>query len=160
MKKRKKRTSVKKKAHTKENLVLCTPTQKVVYLGPTYCGSTVDITMARQQKFRLPHGLELLVDLGFLGLRIAHVQVLLPHKKPRKQELSQEQKDYNALLASARVVNEYAIGGIKRSRCVKDKFRNWKRGFDDKVMCLATALHNLRVSTRVSYSHSPLTTVT
>jgi hypothetical protein len=132
----------------------------VVYLGPTYSGSAVDITMAREQKFRLPNRLELLVDVGFLGLQIAHVQTLIPHKKPRNQELSQEQKDYNALLASARVVNEHAIGGIKRCRCLKDKFRNWKRDFDDTVMCLATALHNLRVSSRETYSHSPLVTAT
>ncbi len=152
--------SGKKKTHTKENLILCTPTQKVVYLGPTYAGSNVDITMAREQHFRLPDGLELLVDLGFLGFKLPSVQILLPHKEPRGGELTQEQKDYNSVFASARVVNEHCISGIKRLRCVKDKFRNWKQGFDDQVMVLATALHNLRVSVRETYSHSPLTAVT
>lgn len=152
--------SGKKKAHTKENLILCTPTQQVVYLGPTYSGSAVDMTMAREQGFRFPNGLELLVDLGFKGFTLPNVHILLPHKKPRNGELTQEQKDYNALVASARVVNEHSISGIKRCRCVKDKFRNWKQGFDDKVMVLATALHNLRVSVRETYSHSPIATAT
>jgi hypothetical protein len=123
----------------------------VVYLGPTYPGSSVDITMAKEQQMRLPTGTELLADLGFLGLVIPHVHVMLPNKKPRNRELTQEQKDYNTLFSSARVVNEHAISGVKRCRIVKDRLRNWKTGFDDTVMCLATALHNLRVSSRASY---------
>jgi len=75
-------------------------------------------------------------------------------------KLTKEQKDYNALVASARVVNEHSIRGIKRCRCVKDKFRNWKQVFDGKVMVLATALHNLRVSLRETYHHSPIAAAT
>ncbi|MCU0424936.1 MAG: transposase family protein [Candidatus Kapabacteria bacterium] len=131
-----------------------------MYLGPTYSGSAVDITMAREQGFRFSKGLELLVDLGFQGFTLPNVHILLPHKKPKNDELMQEQKDYNALVASARVVNEQSISGIKRCRCVKDKFRNRKQGFDEKVMVLATALHNLRVSLRETYHHSPIAAAT
>jgi hypothetical protein len=116
--------------------------------------------MAREQHFRLPDGVELLVDLGFWGFNLPAVQILLPHKKPRGGELTSEQKDYNSVFASARVVNEHCISGIKRLRSVKDTLRNWKHGFDDQAMVLATALHNLRVSARESYRHSPLSTAT
>ena len=75
-----------------------------------------------------------------------------PGMTPPNGALTQEQKDYNALLASARVVNEHAIGGIKRCRIVKDCFRNWKRDFDDTVMCLAAGLHNLRIASRAEYA--------
>jgi DDE superfamily endonuclease/Helix-turn-helix of DDE superfamily endonuclease len=146
--------SGKKKDHTKENLVLCDGRQKVVYLSKTYPGSMVDITMARGEQMRLPHKTELLLDLGFVGFILPGVTIMLPHKKPRNEELSQEQKDYNVLLASARVVNEHAIGGIKRCRIVKDRLRNWKRDFDDTIMCLATGLHNLRVASRPAYARA------
>jgi hypothetical protein len=146
--------SGKKKDHTKENLVLCDGHRKIWYLSKTYPGSMVDITMARREQMRLPYKTELLVDLGFMGFILPFVTVLLPHKTPRKGTLTQEQKDYNALLASARVVNEHAIGGIKRCRIVKDCFRNWKRDFDDTVMCLAAGLHNLRIASRAEYARA------
>jgi DDE superfamily endonuclease len=122
-----------------------------VYLSRTDHGSTVDITMARSEELRLPSGIELVVDLGFLGFRPERVTVLIPTKKPRNGELTQEQKDYNTLVASARVVNEHAIGGIKRCRSVKERLRNWKSGFEDTVIRLAACIHNLRVSARASY---------
>jgi hypothetical protein len=144
--------SGKKKDHTKENLVLCDRHRRVWYLSKTYPGSMVDITMARNEHMRLPYKTELLVDLGFMGFILPFVTIVLPHKKPRKGELTQEQKDYNALLASARVVNEHAIGGIKRCRILKDRLRNWKQDFDDTVMCLAAGLHNLRIDSRADYA--------
>jgi hypothetical protein len=45
-------------------------------------------------------------------------------------------------------VVEHAISGVKRSRIVKDVFRNTKIGFSDMVMEVACALHNLRVECR------------
>jgi DDE superfamily endonuclease len=119
-----------------------------------YSGSAVDITMAKEQSFCFPADIELLVDLGFQGFHLPNVEVIIPHKKPKNKTLSQEQKDDNPLVASARVVNEHSISGIERSRCVKEKFRNWKRDFVDTAMVIATALHNLRVSSRAIYKAS------
>jgi len=47
-----------------------------------------------------------------------------------------------------RVRIEHAIAGIKRSRIVKDVFRNTKDDFSDLSMVLACGLHNLRVQQR------------
>jgi len=47
-----------------------------------------------------------------------------------------------------RVKVEHAISGIKRSRTVKDIFRNTKDGFSDLVMVIACGLHNFRVDRR------------
>jgi hypothetical protein len=43
---------------------------------------------------------------------------------------------------------EHAIAGIKRSRVVKDVFRNKKPGSSDVSMEVASGLHNLRVTHR------------
>ena len=47
-----------------------------------------------------------------------------------------------------RVRVEHAISGVKRSRIVKDVFRNTKDRFSDTVMVVACGLHNLRVRLR------------
>jgi len=58
------------------------------------------------------------VDLGFIGIDKDYVckELLIPHKKPKKQELTPEQKAENKLLASERIVVEHSIAGLKRYR--------------------------------------------
>jgi hypothetical protein len=47
-----------------------------------------------------------------------------------------------------RVRVEHAIAGVKRSRIVKDVFRNKKPELSDTSMEIACGLHNLRVNHR------------
>ena len=65
------------------------------------------------------------VDLGFLGFEKDYVckELLLPHKKKKKQELTAGQKQENKLLASERIYVEHAIGGMKRYRILSDRLR-------------------------------------
>ena len=55
-------------------------------------------------------------------------------KKPRKKDLTEKEKEGNRKISKVRVRVEHAISGIKRSRSVKDVFRNTKDGFSDLVM--------------------------
>ena len=71
-------------------------------------------------------------------------------KKPRKKERTIKEKESNRKLSSIRVKVEHAIAGIKRSRIVKDVFRNTKDNFSDLVMVIACGLHNLRVNHRLT----------
>jgi len=63
--------------------------------------------------------------------------------------LTDKEKENNRKLSKVRVKVEHAISGIKRSRTVKDIFRNTKDGFSDLVMVLACGLHNFRVDHRM-----------
>ena len=54
----------------------------------------------------------------------------------------------NRLFASARVVVEHVIGGVKRCRIVKDVLRLTREGISDRVMEIACGLHNLRMACR------------
>ena len=65
------------------------------------------------------------VDLGFLGIAKEYKckELLIPYKKPKRQELTQEQKAENKLLASARIVVEHSIAGLKRYRILSDRLR-------------------------------------
>ncbi len=69
-------------------------------------------------------------------------------KKPRGGELTAAEKQANRKLARLRVRVEHAIAGVKRSRIVKDIFRNKKPGLSDESMEVACGLHNLRVDSR------------
>jgi len=56
----------------------------------------------------------------------------------------------NRLISRVRIVIEHIIGGMKRSRIVKDLFRNTQDLYDDLVMEIACGLHNFRVHCRMS----------
>ena len=142
-------TTVGKKAHTDKNLVLVNcHSQKVVYLSMTQAGKKHDKKMADEAAVCYPQQATLGKDTGFQGYEPTAVVTWQPKKKPNGQPLSVADHYLNALLASARIVVEHTLSGIKRCRIVKDVFRNTKRGFTDQVMEVACALHNLRVHFR------------
>jgi hypothetical protein len=87
----------------------------------------------------------LLQDLGFVGFTLEGVQITQPHKKPRGQELTEEQKAENHAISHRRVRIEHIICSIKRCRIVKDTIRLWKDTVRDLVMAICCGLHNFRV---------------
>ena len=70
----------------------------------------------------------------------------MPAKKPKGGKLTDEQKRENREISSFRIIVEHAIGGAKRCRIVKERFRRYKFGFDDLVMLITYGLHNFRIS--------------
>lgn len=143
-----KRTVV-KKAHTHKNVVVVNShTQKVVYLSATQVGKTHDKKLADEASSGYPSHATLGKDTGFQGYAPLGVMTWQPTKKPKGQPLSVEAKFFNRLLASARIMVEPVLSGVKRCRIVKDTLRHTKPGFSDSVMELACALHNLRTHFR------------
>lgn len=135
-----------KKTHNVKNNVLCSSEKRILWLSYTYQGHVHDKTICDEQPLHLPSGITLWQDTGFLGHKPEHVQVKMPIKKPKGKELTDEQKASNKAISSFRILVEHAIGGVKKCRIVKDRFRCHKSGFDDLVMLLACGLHNLRIS--------------
>ena len=84
-------------------------------------------------------------DLGFLAFTLPDVEILMPMKKPRGQELTWEQQEANQALMYRRQRIEHVHSSVKRCRVVKDRIRLWKDGIRDLVMELCCALHNFRV---------------
>ncbi|MFV0390455.1 MAG: transposase family protein, partial [Paludibacteraceae bacterium] len=99
-----------------------------------------------EQPLHLPHSTNLWQDTGFLGHLPKNVNVIMPVKKPKGKELTAEQKKRNKEISSFRVIVEHAIGGVKRCRIVKDRYRCHKLFFEDTVMVLACGLHNFRIT--------------
>src|SRR5437762_13026475 len=69
-------------------------------------------------------------------------------KKPRGGELTRDEKEANRQVARIRVHVEHALAGVKRSRMVKDTFRNKKDELADLAMDISCGLHNLRLRHR------------
>lgn len=141
--------SGKKKRHTRKNIILTNPeTTRVVYLGKTQDGTMHDKKAMDQEELNTTIPVKMGFDLGFEGLEVNNVQVVLPKKKPPGMELTDTQKLQNTEFSRRRVRVEHAIAGVKRNRSVADIYRNIKEGTDDLLMSIACGLHNLRVSYR------------
>ena len=118
--------------------------RQVKYLSDTCEGRVHDKRIADEDGLRCPVGSDVYRDLGYQGLEMPGVTVYQPKKKPRGGELSDEEKETNRAISSVRVTVEHVIGGVKRCRILKDVYRNFKTGFDDIVIDIASGLHNFR----------------
>ena len=80
-----------KKDHTVKNILLINALLTLLFLSDTYDGRVHDKPIADTTPYPLPAGSRLLQDLGFLALTLPQVEILMPAKKPRGQELTREQ---------------------------------------------------------------------
>jgi hypothetical protein len=117
----------------------------ILFLSDTYGGRTHEKPMADATPYPLPAGSRLLQDLGFLAFTLPEVEILMPTKKPRGQELTREQQRANQALHQRRRRIEHVNRSVKRCRSVKDRIRLWKQRVRDLVMERCCALHNFRV---------------
>jgi len=141
--------SGKKKGHRRKNILVTTYHQRRVnYLSDTMEGRRHDKPIADQSALTFPEDMTLAQDTGLQGYCPSNVRICQPKKKPRGQKLSSEDKARNTLIARLRIRVEHVIAGVKRSRIVKDLFRNTKAGYDDLVMEVACGLHNFRAECR------------
>ena len=62
-----------------------------------------------------------LQDLGFLAFTLLQVEILVPTKKPRGQELTREQQRANLTLNQRRLRIEHVNSSVKRCRIVQDR---------------------------------------
>jgi len=141
--------SGKKKKHTvKNNLIAGVKDRLIQYLGETQEGKKHDKKIADEEQPTYPDGSRLFKDTGFQGYEPEGVMGYQPKKKPRGKELSEDDKEINAILSGVRIGVEHVIAGVKRLRIVKEVFRNTKEKFDDLVMEIACGLHNFRTASR------------
>lgn len=151
--------SGKKKRHTIKNTIIASLNFMILYVGRTFFGKNHDYGMLKQE-FK-PGSLwfstfNVLVDLGYNGFGNDYKtkNISIPHKKPRKSknnlnpQLTKEQKDENKKMSSIRIVVEQVIGGMKRLKCVSDRYRNHIPEFKDLFILLAAGIWNFNVLNR------------
>lgn len=139
--------SGKKKGTTRKNIIVANENRRVLVLTPTKSGRRHDKRLADKIALanHLPKEVAVWTDTGFKGIEHVHENTLIPHKATKKKPLTDKQKQENRLISSVRVIAEHAIGGIKRLRCVSDRYRNKKVNLDDTFMLLATGIWNFHL---------------
>ena len=118
---------------------------------PGYKGHVHDKKICDEEPLLLPKGIRLWQDTGFIGHKPDGVEICMPKKKPKGKELTCVEKQENKRISGVRIKVEHAIGGMKKCRIVKERFRCHKFGFEDMVILIACGLHNFRISHKMSH---------
>ena len=121
---------------------------RVLYLSETFEGKEHDKTILLEADIKFNKEIEVLVDLAYKGLNLNNVTLVIPDKKPKNKELTDEQKTTNKLKSKVRVKIEHVISGVKRLHILKHKLRMKKYEQHDLVMLLGCGLHNFRCVSR------------
>lgn len=100
-----------------------------------------DFALSGRSKIEPHESLELLADSGYQGLQKLPEKSRTPQKKPRKSELTEEQRQSNRELARRRVVVEHVIRSLKIFRILAERYRNRRKRFSLRFN-LITGLHN------------------
>ena len=132
-------------------LTLSNATKRILYLSDCGVGQTHDYGMFQRE---FPPGqpwfttFRVRVDLGFVGFDKDDEckELLIPHKKPKKQELTAEQKAENKVLAKERIVVEHSIAGLKRYRILSDRLRLHDLDLYNQVLGICAGLWNFRLT--------------
>lgn len=135
--------SGKKKAHTLKTQLVSDGEHHIVAISVAVGGATHDKTLCDQLDTlsRLPDGCEADADKGYQGLHkqvelvsvldqatglselVPRLVVKTPHKKPKGDELSEQQKEFNAVLSRIRIRAEHCIGWAKNWAILATRFR-------------------------------------
>ena len=108
-------------------------------------GPVHDFALYRRSNLEPHESLEVLADSGYQGLQKLHERSKTPQKRPRKSELTDEQRQSNRELARRRVVVEHVIRSLKIFRIVAGRYRNRRKRFSLRFNLVA-GLYNCELS--------------
>lgn len=112
--------SGKKKQHTFKNQLITLPEGKdIVDVMVGAPGPTSDISLFRTQQHKFTDEQQFEGDKAYVGA----TQMTTPDKKPRKGELTEQQKAENKIFSSKRIFVEHLIRLVKLFRIAKERFR-------------------------------------
>lgn len=133
--------SGKKKNHTLKNQLIVLPNgTEIVDVTVGKPGPSSDINLFRARQAEFADNQKFKGDKGYIG----EVQIETPHKKPRKQELTPEQKEENKQLSAQRIVIEHVIRLVKIFRVAQERFRLRPQNYE-RVILTVCGLVRLRV---------------
>ena len=125
--------------------------KKIIYLSEAYHGSCHDYAIMKKE-FDYKHqnwfeDEQIWVDLGFLGIQKDYdAEVMIPFKKPKNGELTQQQKQYNQSVSRVRVKIEHVIAGLKKYRILSDKLRLKDFYKYNQIMGICAAIWNFNLT--------------
>jgi hypothetical protein len=136
-KKQKKYYSGKQRCHTlKLQLLINQVTQEIICtaLG---VGKQHDFRIFKNSRIKVRQEIQVVADKGYQGIHHHHRNSKIPYKRPRKSQLSQEQKQYNREQARVRIKVEHVIRLLKVFRILSSRYRNRRKRFGLRVNLIA-----------------------
>ncbi len=147
LKKRDKLYSGKKKSHTRKSIVVSDERKRILLLSQCKSGRRHDKRIVDKNLLanHIPESITAWTDTGFIGMQAIHANTVMPKKATKNKPLTTEEKQDNRVIASIRVVNEHAIGGMKRFKAASDIYRNKLPNMDDRLMRVSAGLWNFHL---------------
>lgn len=144
--KRKSYYSGKKKKHTVKTQYMVNSEGAVLHKTGHDRGRMHDYEIFKNKHPTTPLQVENILDLGYLGVKndFPTVKYVLPFRKKRKSELSDEEKKYNRKHSKLRVIVEHTISRIKKFGIMGTKFRNRLVRYDH-ASDIVSGLVNFRI---------------
>jgi len=116
-------------------------------LSAVYVGKVHDFSILKVE-FPPENGwfedLEVMLDLAYQGFGKEYKckKLFIPHKKPKKSELTVDQKAENKDISSERIKVEHRIGGMKRYRILSERLRVHDFDLYDDILSVCAGLWN------------------
>jgi hypothetical protein len=137
--------SGKKKKHTFKNQFIILPeAQDIVDVIVGLPGPASDINLLRSQQKKLDSAQKFKGDKAYIGEK----NVTTPHKKPRKRELSEIQKQENKASSSSRIIIEHLIRKVKVFQVAAQRFRLRPQTYQQVILTVC-GLVRLRIGALV-----------
>jgi hypothetical protein len=136
----------KKKRHTVKNQLVVNNQGYIIHKANHKKGRRHDYDIYKKNHPIMPKDVLNVYDLGYLDVKTDFPEQLsaLPYKKKRNNKISQEEKEYNKIHSTKRIVIEHTICRLKKYRIQSDIFRNKLRKYD-KVSDIVVGLINYRI---------------
>jgi hypothetical protein len=143
--------SGKKKSHTLKNQLIVLPNgAEIVDVTVGQPGTSSDIKLFRARQSEFDANQRFKGDKGYIG----EVQIETPHKKPKQQELTLEQKEENKQLSVKRIIVEHVIRLVKIFRVAQERFRLRPQNYE-RVILTVCGLVKLRVGALILPTRKP-----
>lgn len=83
-------------------------------------------------------------DNGYQGVQKELSKAIIPKKKSKLHELTEEEKEFNKQLSKKRIVIEHVNRELKIFRIMKETYRNHQNKYEEKlkIMCGIYNLNN------------------
>jgi DDE superfamily endonuclease/Helix-turn-helix of DDE superfamily endonuclease len=143
--------SGKKKKHTVKTQFMVNSDGTILHKTGHERGRKHDYEIFKNKYPMTPLQVANLLDLGYLGVQndFPTVKYVLPFRKKRKSELSDEEKKHNRKHSKLRVIVEHTVSRIKKFGIMGTKFRNKLKRYDH-ASDIVSGLVNFRIMMRTN----------
>ncbi len=136
-----------KKSHTRKSIVLSDTKKRILLLTQAKSGRRHDKRLVDKNLIanHIPESVTTWTDTGFIGMQAVHANTIMPKKATKNHPLTEQERVDNRVIAGIRIINEHAIGGMKRFKAASDIYRNKLPNMDDRFMRASAGLWNFHV---------------